>query len=223
MYSKEQMKFFNDIKNELPIHICYNILMKYMKNISPDTEYYRTIPGWFDFDKLYSMILTSMPISAKVVEVGAFAGKSTSYLATRIKSRNQAGQNLQLSVVDTWQPVCDKEQKMAIEQCDNDIYGIFCRNMINCYVYDMLNIIQSTSVEASKRFQDNSLYFVFIDANHSYNNVVEDIQSWLPKIMPNGIIAGHDYDFEEVKNAVQDTFKDKKIEKVGRCWLYRNK
>ena len=34
---------------------------------------------------------------------------------------------------------------------------------------------------------------MFIDARHSYDAVLEDLNAWWPKIRPGGILAGHDY------------------------------
>ena len=49
------------------------------------------------------------------------------------------------------------------------------------------------SVEAAAEVADDSLQFVYIDANHSYDAVLEDLAAWSPKVQPGGIIAGHDY------------------------------
>jgi hypothetical protein len=35
--------------------------------------------------------------------------------------------------------------------------------------------------------------FIYIDANHSYDFVKEDILGWYPKLKVNGILSGHDY------------------------------
>ena len=49
------------------------------------------------------------------------------------------------------------------------------------------------SVEVSKWIEDKSLDFVFIDANHKYEFVKEDIETWYPKVRKGGIISLHDY------------------------------
>lgn len=56
-----------------------------------------------------------------------------------------------------------------------------------------VNFIQKYSVEASKDFEDQSLDFVYIDANHDFLHVAEDLTYWIPKVKPGGIIFGHDY------------------------------
>ena len=48
--------------------------------------------------------------------------------------------------------------------------------------------------------------FVYLDANHSYEAVKQDLASWLPRIRPGGIIAGHDFslEFPGVRQAVEE-------------------
>lgn len=53
--------------------------------------------------------------------------------------------------------------------------------------------IKEFSLNAIKRFTDNSLDFVYIDANHQEPFVTQDITEWYKKVRPGGIIAGHDY------------------------------
>lgn len=53
--------------------------------------------------------------------------------------------------------------------------------------------IRKTSMDAVIDFPDESLDFVYIDGNHSFKFVTEDILEWSKKIKPGGIIAGHDY------------------------------
>lgn len=49
--------------------------------------------------------------------------------------------------------------------------------------------------------------FVFIDGEHTYEQVFKDICNYLPKIKKGGMLIGHDYghpDFEGVKRAVDE-------------------
>jgi hypothetical protein len=47
---------------------------------------------------------------------------------------------------------------------------------------------------------DNSVDFIYIDGNHSYESVKQDIELYLPKLKKGGIIAGHDYKFLNIDN-----------------------
>lgn len=55
------------------------------------------------------------------------------------------------------------------------------------------DIWRMTSVEAAQRIDPESLDFVYIDARHDYASVLEDLEAWIDKVRPGGIIAGHDY------------------------------
>lgn len=48
-------------------------------------------------------------------------------------------------------------------------------------------------MEAVKRFKNGSLDFVYIDANHSFNYVMQDLTEWSKKVRVGGIVSGDDY------------------------------
>ena len=54
-------------------------------------------------------------------------------------------------------------------------------------------IIRKSSMDAVKDFEDESLDFVYIDGNHDYSYVTEDITEWLKKLRKGGIMSGHDF------------------------------
>jgi len=49
------------------------------------------------------------------------------------------------------------------------------------------------SVDAASKFADESLDFVYIDGDHAYESVVNDISLWSKKVRKGGIISGDDY------------------------------
>jgi len=83
-----------------------------------------------------------------------------------------------------------------------------------------------TSKEASKVVQNN-LDLVFIDANHGYDYVKEDIELWIPKTKKGGIICGHDYSDTYclgVKRAVHEFFGDDfNLEFEGKVYIWWRK
>lgn len=54
-------------------------------------------------------------------------------------------------------------------------------------------ILRADSLTAAATFDDGSLDFVFIDADHSYAGCAADIAAWAPKVKPGGLLCGHDY------------------------------
>jgi hypothetical protein len=54
-------------------------------------------------------------------------------------------------------------------------------------------IVRKFSTEAVADFVAGALDFVYIDANHDYDHVYQDLELWSKKIKKGGLIAGHDY------------------------------
>ena len=64
--------------------------------------------------------------------------------------------------------------------------------------------IKEKSADAAKRIAKNSLDFVYIDGNHTYESTAEDISLYYPKVKKGGLFSGHDYDYGSVKKAVDE-------------------
>lgn len=87
------------------------------------------------------------------------------------------------------------------------------------------SIVQATSLEAAEMLGNMQFHFAFVDACHMYEDVRDDIEAWLPLILPNGILAGHDYNGRGdrklgwgVKRAVDERFGDRVRVLPGRVW-----
>ena len=74
-------------------------------------------------------------------------------------------------------------------------------------------LIRNTSSQATQHFHASELDFVFLDANHAYEQVIKDLENWYTKVRSNGLIAGHGFNknFPQVKQAVKKFFESKKI------------
>lgn len=74
------------------------------------------------------------------------------------------------------------------------------------------NIMKMTSMEAVRKFQPDSLDFVFIDGNHNFEFVMNDITNWSKIVRPGGIVYGHDYwNNNDVCRAVESYMEVTKI------------
>lgn len=87
-------------------------------------------------------------------------------------------------------------------------------------------IIRKFSEEAIDDFMDESLDFVYIDANHDYDHVTKDLELWYKKVKVGGIVAGHDYirrknqkKYYDVVSAVDDFVAKNKIENL---YIYKS-
>lgn len=56
-----------------------------------------------------------------------------------------------------------------------------------------VSFLEEDSVGCASRFDDDSVDLVFVDADHSEESVRSDLEAWVPKVRPGGVIAGHDY------------------------------
>lgn len=74
-----------------------------------------------------------------------------------------------------------------------------------------VTILKTTTLEASYLYPNMNFDLVFIDADHSYEGVAQDIQMWLPKIRSGGILAGHDFNWHTVRQAVKNCLGLEKI------------
>lgn len=54
-------------------------------------------------------------------------------------------------------------------------------------------IVRDLSVAAAVRFREESLDFIYLDADHSYESVKADLEAWYPKLKRGGLLAGDDY------------------------------
>ena len=73
---------------------------------------------------------------------------------------------------------------------------------------DRICVIRKFSTYAYFDVEDGSLDFCFIDGNHKYEYVKEDIKLWAPKVRVGGILSGHDFSSGKsgVPRAVKENF-----------------
>ena len=183
------------------------------------THYYQNVRGAFTFPKLYYSMV-SMFDNEEFAEIGCDCGQSSCFIGVEIINQNK---NIKLNLIDTWGDV-DLNNPNGY-----DSYDLFRKNIqpVKDKLGDKINIIKDYSVNASKLFENESLDFIFIDACHDYECVVDDLNAWFPKLKKNGIIAGHDYyaGFYGVEKAVNEFFYENsdKLYNQEYCWLYNNK
>jgi predicted O-methyltransferase YrrM len=168
----------------------------------------------------YLELLDNVPEGGVFVELGAYKGKSTSFIVTEI---NNKGRNIKFHTIDTFEGDSGSNDENEVEAYKNvivsNMFEEFNKNTEHLKEY--FNVIVGKSDESSKFFEDDSVDVIFIDAGHSYESVIKDIKSWLPKIKNGGIMSGHDYNsWPGVKMAVNEIFN--KIDKIDNdCWFVK--
>ena len=151
---------------------------------------------------LYYLICENVTSSMIIVEVGSFAGVSAQLFATYCQH---------LYCVDTW----DASVGYTIETitlAEEFFDG-------RCSPFENIKKIKLSSEIAARQFEDESIDMVYIDADHKYDSVKNDMLYWYPKVKMNGYLAGHDYD-GGVQLAVDEIKIPDKVYK-DMSWIFR--
>lgn len=82
-----------------------------------------------------------------------------------------------------------------------------------------VTILRKLSEDAAKAIEDNSLDWVYIDGDHSYKGIMNDLVNYYNKVKIGGYIVGDDYDEhnwykDDVVKAVRDFVRDNKVDEV---------
>jgi hypothetical protein len=182
---------------------------------------FNEIPGWFSYKELYDEVVDKAPFESTFVEVGAWFGKSTNYLAQRIK---ESKKNIHFTTIDTWKGTDDESlHQNIVNAFSGDIYYDFIDNTTLSNNYGSFETIKDTSENAAKQFPLNSIDYIMIDAGHSYDSVISDLKTWYHKVKPGAYISGDDYGtniFRGVTQAVDEFFYGR-VSKHNWSWLRR--
>lgn len=120
----------------------------------------------------------------KILEIGSWVGESTSVLAQHAKENDGY-----VVSIDWWKgnPGTDLND-LAIR---NDVFAKFRHNLEELELFDYVIPVVSTSSKAAKVVAGD-FDLIFIDADHRYSYVKQDIENYLPKVRDGGILCGHD-------------------------------
>jgi len=63
-------------------------------------------------------------------------------------------------------------------------------------------VLEMPNIEAANRIKDGSLDFFFLDAEHLYECVKQELPVWVPKLRMGGLACGHDYNAPHDKKGI---------------------
>ena len=171
-------------------------------------HYYQNIgENWFTYPNLYRNAVFKYN-DAKFLEIGSWKGRSVSFLGVEIKNQNK---NIDVHCVDTWCGSIDHTDYSTIDS--EKIFATFLNSVEP--IKDIITPVRKTSLDASKDYNDQYFDMIFIDASHIYENVIDDMNAWFPKLKFGGLFAGHDYGtWEGVTKAVDQWTRDNNIADV---------
>ena len=118
-----------------------------------------------------------------VVEIGTRNGDST-------LSLNKWATIKRLVTIDPYLQYEDYEHDGSWETSTDKTYE---KTKEVLSYYPNIEMIRGKSSEVVDNFVDESIDFLFIDGNHSYDYVLEDLELYYPKVKRGGVITGDDY------------------------------
>jgi predicted O-methyltransferase YrrM len=144
----------------------------------------------------------------RIIEVGVWKGRSTAVLARATSGTVWA--------VDHWQGTPSDPDQHALYSDDADesgdaVYAEFCANLAAYIEAGKVVPVRADSVEAAGMllgWYGPVFDLVFIDGDHSYEGCRRDIEAYRKLIAPGGILAGHDYHWPGVQQAVDELLTD---------------
>lgn len=187
------------LSNELLEHLRRDI-----DPLAKQVESYVTIPE-------QSLFLVKYASMAKhgLIEIGAWKGRSTVYLADTAKRRG-----LPFLVVDSWMD-CDIPEYFGV-----NVFPEFKRNLMSAGLFDRLTILRKRSDRALEDFKQSILPnknfdFLFIDGDHKYQSVKQDYDLWTPLLERPAIVVFHDVLWESVGKFLGEIKHLGKWEEIG--------
>ncbi len=128
--------------------------------------------------------LTQLGLVGKGVELGVFKGEFAEHTL-----KNWSGT---LYLIDPWRPLCDEEYLDSSNHKNHQTAFSDTMNAIKGFE-NRAFMLRGLGHELVDLFEDNSLDYIYIDGNHSYDNVKADMEMWYPKLKFGGVFSGHDY------------------------------
>jgi hypothetical protein len=144
------------------------------------------IPPLTDRISLLELVDERFPFPLNAVEIGVAGGHFTKQLVVSLKNLGF------LYCVDPWKHFDEgyDDSCNLSKQEQEERYQQFQRDFA---LNEHVSAVRLMSHEASKTMLPESIHFIYLDANHSYTEVLRDRTCWWPILKPGGIFAGHDY------------------------------
>ncbi len=178
---------------------------------------YEDVPGWFDYEAFYAEVVSKAQSGSVFVELGTYLAKSAAFMMLKIR---ESGKDIRFDSYDIYCGVAHDADEKAMIAKHGSLEAAARVCFKDCTGLDSARFLHNAdSSLAAERYEDRSVDFCFIDADHTEAAVKADLAAWLPKMKPGAILAGHDIDFPGVRAAVLSVFPEEQVRAVGRCWL----
>jgi len=131
-------------------------------------------------------VLRTLPKGSVGAEIGVMHGVFSRDILDIVQPKT-------LYLVDHWTSFREGGNSDEVRNSqDTNLHVAMC-NVVSEVAQGVVRPLCTTSELAAPMIPDESLDWVYIDADHSYKNCRKDLDLWVPKVKHGGIIAGHDF------------------------------
>lgn len=165
---------------------------------------YHKIPGWFNYSEMYDLAIEHMPKDGKILEIGCFLGKSTSYLLTNLC--NAGREDVTVWALDTFKGSSEHTFMNHWVGVDGSFKQQTAENLKYFIGRNQCHLVESRSdnEKTIASFDDGFFDMIMIDGAHEYDAVKDDVNNWWPKIKDGGIMLLDDMYMESVRQGAND-------------------
>ena len=144
---------------------------------------------WFNYKNFYNEVAQKK--YKVLVELGTWKGHSIMYLAKKLKEQNYEFELYGVDLFDNSQ-IHTNEGNEYLQPQMKHIWELYNENLVRADVRDVVKDIKKNSWEAANEFKDESVDFIFIDGDHSYEGVKNDYEKYKQFLASDGHIGFHD-------------------------------
>lgn len=141
--------------------------------------------------------LRHIPKGGVCCEIGVYEGVFAERILRKLKPKK-------LYLIDPWLAEFDTGSKKDTQEVQNARYKSVLEKFAGEIASGRVVVLRKTSDESYADFTDAAFDFVYIDGDHSYEQVTKDLGHFLPKVRDDGILAGDDFHYPSVEKAVRD-------------------
>lgn len=164
--------------------------MESIENVQIDIGKACAIDGWMAVPEL-EFLASQARVNKRIIELGSFLGRSTRALADNTEGKVLA--------IDHWRGPNDVEiagREFLFESFVENLKDRIDSGVCIPWNIDHRDIdARLACVQMENAWGTHSADMIFIDGDHSYSAVHQDISNFLPLLEPGGLLCGHDYNF----------------------------
>ena len=147
-----------------------------------------------------------------ILEIGSWVGASALSFAQGLKIHNQAQGTI--TCIDAWKPFFNRHThhddvyvKMEQALSSETAYQLFSHNMSTLPETITCQHLRGQSTHILPLLRENTFDIIFIDGDHAYTPVLQDIKLSMPLIKEGGVICGDDLNLQFNQVSQENTFK----------------